>query len=267
MDRLQRFLANAPKLGKRPPVDLEAVEAAMSNVPQYCGVVTAQLDDIVKQTDEAARDIIVQLSSVDGLAEAMAGDVGDLVQTLSRTETELNEVNTSTQQLVSRLVNFFVARDNQVRQLVAEIRGLDRHITAIEAEITRNGITGNQGRTGFIRNAARTQRLPIDIGHFEIRREHQIGHGVVDHTGNNFALDHGGNRDTPEGKAAGKICGAIDRVDIPLNVAIADLSTLLAHDRRIGLVFEDEGADGSFGALVVNGDNVVQINLVVDGHV
>lgn len=125
MSRLSRLI-------NRPPVDLEAVESAMEAVPQYCDVVTAHLADVVEQTDSAARSIIEQLSSVDALAEVMAGDVGDLVTTLSRTESELNEVTTASNLLVYRLVNYFIARDRQVRGLVAEIRALDRHVTAIE---------------------------------------------------------------------------------------------------------------------------------------
>jgi methyl-accepting chemotaxis protein len=118
---------------KRSPAErLEAVEVALSPVGQYCDLVTAHLDDVVDQTDTAARSIIEQLANVDALAETMAGDVGDLVTTLSRTETELTEVSTATNQLVYRLVNYFIARDGQVRELVAEIRSLDRHVTAIE---------------------------------------------------------------------------------------------------------------------------------------
>jgi methyl-accepting chemotaxis protein len=133
MERFQRLVAKAaPKLTSRSPVDLEAVEAAMTPVPQFCEVVTAHLSDVVDQTDTAARAIIEQLATVDSLAEAMAGDVGDLIQTLSHAETELTGVSTSTNHLVYRLVNYFIERDRQVRHLVAEIRALDRHVTAIE---------------------------------------------------------------------------------------------------------------------------------------
>src|SRR4051812_14904926 len=113
MQRLRRMFAEAPKLMKRSPVDLSAVEAAMIPVPQFCDVVTAHIGDVVEQTDEAARAIIEQLATVDSLAETMAGDVGDLVHTLSRTETELVEVSTSTNHLVYRLVNYFIERDRQ----------------------------------------------------------------------------------------------------------------------------------------------------------
>lgn len=135
MERFQRLIPGHRK--RTPAGELDAVEAAMTAVPQFCDVVTAHLADVVDQTDTAARNIIEQLATVDGLTDVMVGDVGDLVHTLSRTESELTEVSTATNQLVYRLVNYFIERDRQVFQLVAEIRSLRRHVTAIEDVVSK----------------------------------------------------------------------------------------------------------------------------------
>jgi methyl-accepting chemotaxis protein len=186
MKRLQRLITGNPEKTEQPTGNpdagnLEAVEAAMAPVPVYCEVVTAHLADVVDQTDAAARAIILQLGNVDALAEVMADDVGGLVKTLSRTEVELTQVSTSTNQLVYRLVNHFIERDRQVRRLVSEIRGVDRHISDIEDVIRQTNViafntmieavkAGDAG-AGFVQEirkladqSARAARSARDIG-------------------------------------------------------------------------------------------------------
>ena len=117
-------------------VRADVVAEAMRAVPGFCEVVDGHIDDVVAQTGEAAESIVGQLLKVDSLAEVMAGDVARLAGTLSRTESELGNVTSANAQLVDRLVRYFLYRDEQIRGLVEEMRGLKQHVSQIE-EVSR----------------------------------------------------------------------------------------------------------------------------------
>lgn len=121
-----------PSLKLKPGV----VAGALDAVPSYCDVVDGHVRDVIEQTGEAAHAIVQQLVKVDSLAEVMAGDVAQLAGTLSRTETELSQVSASNDQLVGRLISYFLHRDHQIRALVDQMRELDQHVKQIE-EVSR----------------------------------------------------------------------------------------------------------------------------------
>ncbi|WP_430783794.1 methyl-accepting chemotaxis protein [Actinoplanes sp. G11-F43] len=114
----------------------DVVAAALDAVPSYCDVVDGHVRDVIDQTGEAAEAIVRQLLKVDSLAEVMAGDVAQLAGTLSRTETELSRITSSNDQLVGRLIAYFLHRDHQIRTLVDQMRDLDQHVKQIE-EVSR----------------------------------------------------------------------------------------------------------------------------------
>lgn len=114
----------------------DVVAAALDPVPAYCDVVDGHVRDVIELTGEAAHSIVQQLLKVDSLAEVMAGDVAQLAGTLSRTETELSQVTSSNDQLVGRLIAYFLHRDHQIRTLVDQMRDLDQHVKQIE-EVSR----------------------------------------------------------------------------------------------------------------------------------
>ncbi|GAA4948792.1 methyl-accepting chemotaxis protein [Actinoplanes utahensis] len=114
----------------------DVLVAALEPVPSYCDVVDAHVHDVIEQTGDAAQAIVEQLVKVDSLAEVMAGDVAQLAGTLSRTETELSQVSSSNDQLVGRLISYFLHRDHQIRALVDQMRDLDQHVKQIE-EVSR----------------------------------------------------------------------------------------------------------------------------------
>jgi methyl-accepting chemotaxis protein len=113
-------------------VRADVVTEALRPVPEFCDIIDAHLNDVIEQTGEAAESIVEQMLKIDSLAEVMSGDVARLAGTLSRTEGELTQVNASNEQLVDRLVRYFLYRDEQVRGLVDEIRGLKTHVAQIE---------------------------------------------------------------------------------------------------------------------------------------
>ena len=51
-----------------------------------------------------------------------------LAGTLGPTETELSQVSASNDQLVGRLISYFLHRDHQIRALVDQMRELDQHV-------------------------------------------------------------------------------------------------------------------------------------------
>jgi methyl-accepting chemotaxis protein len=110
----------------------DVVSSVLRAVPSYCDVVAGHLDDVVELTGEAAESIVGQLIKVDSLAEVMSGDVAELAGTISRTEGQLSEVSEANGRLVERLIRYFVYRDQQIRALVDEMRGLNQHVRQIE---------------------------------------------------------------------------------------------------------------------------------------
>lgn len=136
MPSLLRKLTMAPAEpeDERPRADVLA--AALDPIPSYCDVVDAHVRDVIDQTGEAAEAIVQQLVKVDSLAEVMSGDVSQLAGTLGRTESELSHVSSSNDQLVGRLISYFLQRDFQIRNLVEQMRELDQHVKQIE-EVSR----------------------------------------------------------------------------------------------------------------------------------
>ena len=133
---LRRLTPSPATAGDAPAVRADVVAEAMRAVPGFCEVVDGHIDDVIAQTGEAAESIVGQLINVDSLAEVMAGDVARLAGTLSRTESELGNVTSANAQLVDRLVRYFLYRDEQIRELVEEMRGLKQHVSQIE-EVSR----------------------------------------------------------------------------------------------------------------------------------
>jgi methyl-accepting chemotaxis protein len=136
MASLLRKLTMTPAEPEEQNLRADVVVAALDPVPSYCDVVDAHVRDVIEQTGDAAHAIVEQLVKVDTLAEVMAGDVSQLAGTLSRTETELSQVSASNDQLVGRLISYFLHRDFQIRTLVDQMRELDQHVKQIE-EVSR----------------------------------------------------------------------------------------------------------------------------------
>jgi methyl-accepting chemotaxis protein len=136
MPSLLRKLSLAPAAPEESPLSPDVVASALDPVPSYCDVVDGHVRDVIEQTGEAAQAIVQQLVKVDSLAEVMAGDVAQLAGTLSRAETELVQVSASNDQLVGRLISYFLHRDHQIRALVDQMRELDQHVKQIE-EVSR----------------------------------------------------------------------------------------------------------------------------------
>lgn len=133
MARIFRKSAEPPAtVPAEPEVQAGVVSAALHAVPSYCTVVDAHLHDVIDQTAEAANAILGQLVNVDALAETMAGDVAQLAGTVERTETEMSRATESKDELMDRLVRYFLSRDERIRDLVDEMRGLSRHVVQIE---------------------------------------------------------------------------------------------------------------------------------------
>jgi methyl-accepting chemotaxis protein len=110
----------------------EVVSAAVRAVPAYCDVIDGHVRDVIEETDTAARAIVEQMVTVDSLAEVMVSDVARLATLLNQTETELARIGETNDQLVRRLIAYFLYRDRQIRMLVDRMRDLDRHVTQIE---------------------------------------------------------------------------------------------------------------------------------------
>ena len=133
---LRRRAPSAVSAVDEPRVRGDVVAAALRAIPGYCEVIDGHLQDVVEQTEDAARSIMEQLTKVDSMAEVMSSDVNQLAGALGRTEAQLNDVTASNDRLVDRLIRYFLHRDEQIRNLVEEMRGLSTHVTQIE-EVSR----------------------------------------------------------------------------------------------------------------------------------
>ena len=136
MPSLLRKLTMTPAEPEEERLRADVLTAALDPVPSYCEVVDAHVRDVIEQTGEAAESIVQQLVKVDSLAEVMSGDVSQLAGTLGRTKTELSQISSSNDQLVGRLISYFLHRDHQIRNLVDQMRDLDQHVKQIE-EVSR----------------------------------------------------------------------------------------------------------------------------------
>jgi methyl-accepting chemotaxis protein len=115
-----------------PQLDEKVIEHALSSAPARCDLMKAHLTDIIDQTDDAARAIMERLTATDDLATQMGHGVAEVSDAVAQTQRELGQVR-SNGDAVGQLVRFFMHRDHQMRQLVDEMRGLGKHIAAIEA--------------------------------------------------------------------------------------------------------------------------------------
>jgi methyl-accepting chemotaxis protein len=129
---MRRHTAPPAATSSEPGLRPDVVSTALRDVPSYCAVVDAHLRDVIDQTGEAAHSILSQLANVDSLAGVMAGDVAQLAGAVSRTEAELSQATALKDQLMDRLIRYFLDRDEKIRDLVAEMRGLRQHVTQIE---------------------------------------------------------------------------------------------------------------------------------------
>ena len=164
---LRRITPETHEPATTPAVRGDIVADSLDPVVAYCDVAAGHARDVIEQTGEAAEAIVEQLVKVDALADVMAGDVSRLAATLSRTRSELHQVSAANDQLVGRLVAYFLHRDQQVRELVDQIRGLDQHVQQIEAvsratnilalnaliEAIRAGEAGQDSRSSPTRSA------------------------------------------------------------------------------------------------------------------
>jgi methyl-accepting chemotaxis protein len=119
-----------------PPVNPDLVAEALRPVPEFCEVVDAHITDVIEQTGEAAESIVQQLLKIDSLAEVMSSDVAQMAGTLGHVKNELANVAGANDQLVDRLIRYFLYRDEQIHRLVDEMRGLKQHVKQIE-EVSR----------------------------------------------------------------------------------------------------------------------------------
>ncbi len=141
-----------------------------------------------------------------------------------------------------------------------------RRLAAVEPEITRNRVARDESGALFVTGGARSECLAVQLRVFEIRREHEVRHRVVDGAGEHGPIPDHGHRHAPEGNPASEIRRPVDRVDIPLELSVARLAALLAHDRRVRLVLENISANDRLRPPVMDSYDVVQIGLVVHRH-
>ncbi|WP_229069285.1 methyl-accepting chemotaxis protein [Actinoplanes sp. DH11] len=166
----------------------DVVAEALEPIPSYCEVVDGHVHDVIEQTGDAAHAIVEQLVKVDSLAEVMAGDVSQLAGTLSRTEGELSHISASNDQLVGRLISYFLHRDHQIRALVDQMRELNQHVTQIE-EVSRatnilalnamiEAVRAGDAGEGFSVVADEVRKL----AHRSSQAAHGIGSSIADLT-------------------------------------------------------------------------------------
>lgn len=120
-------------------IDAQLLGDVLSCLPPYCDVAKAQLADVIAQTEEAAIALMEHMDGVDTLSGTMADDVHELSGTVATAQSKLagmSDSNIQVVRMVHQLIRFFVHRDGQLRNLVAQVDGLSSHVAAIET-VTR----------------------------------------------------------------------------------------------------------------------------------
>jgi len=209
----------APRHGGEPEeasaLPQSVVLSAVSAVPDYCDVIDAHVRDVIDQTDGAARSIVRQMVEVDSLAEVMVGDIGRLAGLLNRTEAHLGRVSDSNDQLVERLISFILHRDQQIRELIGQMRELGQHVTRIEEANSATGSQALDAMGGSLGEGEAGKGSPAVAGEV-CRREqhlaeaaHGIGNSITDLTrrldealSEDVSFQNGGDLIRPAGETA-----------------------------------------------------------------
>lgn len=149
-------------------VDGAAVTQGLAAVPTFCDAIVSHLNDVVGQTEDAARSIVHEMADVNDLAGRSAGVVNELARTMGSTKASLADINDSGTGLVLTLIRYVIRRDRHVRSLIEEVRGLVRHVSAIEEVSHATTMLALNARIEAARAGAAGQGFAVVAG--EVRR-------------------------------------------------------------------------------------------------
>jgi len=188
------------------PAVSRACDAIDGAIPVF-DLLTAQLEDVVDTTRQAALSVLEGTQSVDSAAGDVALEAGRLAELTSDQSEELARIAADSRDsiaVIEQLLAFVVRRDQAVFDLVAEVRGLQDHLGIIQ-KISRSTTTlalnakieasrAGQHGAGFqvvaeeVRELAhQSDSAARDIGRRIELLAHRLTEAMADHTGSDAA--------------------------------------------------------------------------------
>ncbi len=175
-----------------PPPDapwLELIATSLADTRPVCDVLSAQLDAVLDETETAALGFIQRVESIDTAVDRLEHRMQELVSRTDRQAVVLAEMARANAAAVEDLRRFIEERNETVRGLVEEVRGLERFgrsihdvsstskVLAINALI--EAAHAGQAGSGFGVVAHHIQ----DLARVSDTAAQELEHGIKDLTG------------------------------------------------------------------------------------
>jgi methyl-accepting chemotaxis protein len=200
-------------------------------------VLSAQLEAVVDETEAAAVGFIDRVEAIDGAVETLGDRMGELVSRTDRQSAVLDEMAMQSAAAVEELRSYIEQRNDTIRELVEQVRGLERYgrsisdvantskVLAINALI--QAAHAGEAGAGFQIVAQRIQ----DLARVSGTAARDLESGILELTGRIFAVLGGDGTDGASGMS--------DQFEQRLGAIAEGQAALAAHVTDVRRAVED----------------------------
>ncbi|MGA2926818.1 MAG: hypothetical protein ABSG43_12630 [Solirubrobacteraceae bacterium] len=160
---------------------LDILSATLGETRPVCDVLSAQLEAVLSETETAALGFIKRVQAIDGAVDTLGNRMGKLVDRTDRQAAVLDEMAQHNAAVIEDLRRFIEQRNDTVRGLVEQVRGLERFsrnirdvantskVLAINALIQAAHAGEAEPPSKSSRNASKTSHAPQTPPHTSSR--------------------------------------------------------------------------------------------------